>query len=447
MRPFLRAAKLPDRVLMTVRQVLEEEPEFRQRVAGLADEDTLGRAAWLWLVRPDGWTEEVQELAGAAATAASDAEHERRARTLQRQLDAAHVELARLRGELAVLRQSDAVLAQQAEEERRARRKAESDRDRIQSTLQTAHAARAQLEQDVSRLTAEASAWAEQTAGAGEEKAALSRQLEQARSTARELEGQYTAARQQADQAAAGNRDLRSRVAGALSQAAAAAAELGGALELAADSVAGPASSDMAIPAPESLDPAALDDGAPPARSTSAPAPSSRTTRRPRQPSRPRRKPLPLPPAVLDDSPAAAAHLVRVPNVVLIVDGYNITLTSWPELDLGGQRRRLLDALAELTVRTGATVRVVFDGNDEGGVIKPPASASRRMQVQFTAGDVEADQVIVDMVEHLGAHRPVVVASDDRWIRAEVAQQGANLISVVELRAVIGRTGCGWGRC
>jgi predicted RNA-binding protein with PIN domain len=441
MRPFLRAAKLPDRVLVTIRQVLDEEAEFRGRVAELADEAQLGRSAWLWLVRPDGWSGELEELAAAAEAAASDAEQERQVKGLQRQLDSAQADLARLRGELAVLRRSGTVLEQQAEEERRARRKAESDRDRIQSTLQSTRAERARLEGELLELSAEVSARADEAAGAVEARAVLSKELDQVHAATLELEGRYADARQRADEAAASNDDLRRRVAGALSQAAAAAAELGGALGLAAESVASaPGGHDgSASTSAARSDLVTAVEAGPGPGPAAGPVAAGRARRRSRTPSPSRRTPLTLPPAVLDDSPDAAAHLVRAPGVVLIVDGYNITLTSWPELELAGQRRRLLDALAELTARTGATVRVVFDGNDQGGVIKPPPSASRRMQVQFTAGDVEADQVIIELVQHLGEDRPVVVASDDRWVRAEAAARGANLISVAQLLAVVGR--------
>ena len=191
-RPFLRAAKLPDRVLLTIRQVLDEEDEFRARVADLAEEAVLGRAAWLWLVRPEGWSGELQELAAVAEAAAADAEQERQAKALQRQLDSAQADLARLRGELAVLRRSGTVLEQQAEEERRARRKAESDRDRIQSTLQSVRTEHARLEQALSELSAEASVRADEAAGAVEAGTALSHELDQARTLPRsDFEGRY----------------------------------------------------------------------------------------------------------------------------------------------------------------------------------------------------------------------------------------------------------------
>jgi predicted RNA-binding protein with PIN domain len=123
----------------------------------------------------------------------------------------------------------------------------------------------------------------------------------------------------------------------------------------------------------------------------------------------------------------------------LIVDGYNVTISSWPHLDLPQQRQRLVDALAELAMRTGISVDVVFDGLDAGGRIRPPTAARHQVSVTFSPEGVEADEVIVDLVDELDASRPVLVATDDRRVRDEVMGRGANVISVVQLLAVLGR--------
>ena len=125
-------------------------------------------------------------------------------------------------------------------------------------------------------------------------------------------------------------------------------------------------------------------------------------------------QPVALPPAVFDDSFEAADYLVRVPGMLLVVDGYNVTISSWPHLELPRQRHHLVNALAELAIRLGPAVHVVFDGTDSGGRFGPPAVARRRMRVTFSPEGVDADEVIVDLVEHLDASQPVVVATDDR---------------------------------
>jgi predicted RNA-binding protein with PIN domain len=178
----------------------------------------------------------------------------------------------------------------------------------------------------------------------------------------------------------------------------------------------------------------------PPAPSGSAVADSPQSRIPPRK-----RLPAPLPPAVFDESPEAARHLVRLPGSVLVVDGYNVTISSWPGADLPMQRRRLIDSLFELVMRAGTEVVVIFDGVDEGNRLQLPSSVRGRMRVRFTSSEIEADQVIIDSVDSLPVERPIVVATDDRRVRETVAQRGANVISVDQLLAVIGRAPNGTG--
>jgi predicted RNA-binding protein with PIN domain len=123
----------------------------------------------------------------------------------------------------------------------------------------------------------------------------------------------------------------------------------------------------------------------------------------------------------------------------LVVDGYNVTLSSWPDLELARQRHRLVDALAELIMRFGTLVHVVFDGADVASRFGPPAAARRKMRVTFSPEAVDADEVIIDLVESADPSRPVVVATNDRRVRDEVARRGANVISVMQLLAALGR--------
>jgi predicted RNA-binding protein with PIN domain len=90
-------------------------------------------------------------------------------------------------------------------------------------------------------------------------------------------------------------------------------------------------------------------------------------------------------------------------------------------------------------MRAGPRVHVVFDGNDVANRFGPPAAARRRMRVSFSPEGVEADQVIIDLVDQLDPSQPVIVATDDRQVRAAVRRQGANVISVAQLLAVLRR--------
>jgi predicted RNA-binding protein with PIN domain len=147
---------------------------------------------------------------------------------------------------------------------------------------------------------------------------------------------------------------------------------------------------------------------------------------------------VPLPPAVFEDSAEAAEHLARLPGVVILVDGYNVSHAGWPGVPIAEQRRRLVDALTELVARTGADVRVVFDG---GELAQPPpvATTARRVRVTFSPPDVEADDVIVAEVGEIPAHRPVVVASSDRRVGDESRARGANVVRSHQLLVLLRR--------
>ena len=149
--------------------------------------------------------------------------------------------------------------------------------------------------------------------------------------------------------------------------------------------------------------------------------------------------PVRLPPAVFDDSREAAEFLCRRPGAVLLVDGYNATLAGspWGELELAEQRRRLVDALAELAARTGAEVEVVFDGAEGAGPPPVPSAGRRPVRVRFSPPGVEADDVVIARAAAIPVDRPVVVASSDRRVQHGVERHGANVVGADQLMALL----------
>jgi len=150
------------------------------------------------------------------------------------------------------------------------------------------------------------------------------------------------------------------------------------------------------------------------------------------------RVPLALPGGMFDDSLEAAEHLLRAPGAVLVVDGYNVTMTGWPELPAAEQRRRLVAALSDLAHRTSTAVELVFDGAE----VEPrsvPAPTRALVRVRFSDPGVEADDVIIDMVGRIPAATPVIVASSDNRVRTGVRRRGANLLHARQLVALLRR--------
>jgi predicted RNA-binding protein with PIN domain len=122
------------------------------------------------------------------------------------------------------------------------------------------------------------------------------------------------------------------------------------------------------------------------------------------------------------DGLAGLDALLAVPTVHLVVDGYNVSKTGYPELPLADQRARLVGQLAALAARTGVEVTVVFDG---AGVVAAPPRGSRGLRVLFSDPGVLADDVIRSLVGAEPQGRPVVVATSDRAVVGSVRADGA----------------------
>jgi predicted RNA-binding protein with PIN domain len=133
---------------------------------------------------------------------------------------------------------------------------------------------------------------------------------------------------------------------------------------------------------------------------------------------------------------AALDRLLALPAVHLIVDGYNVTKTGYPELPLVDQRERLAHQLAVLGARTGAEVTVVFDGAD---VLSVPAAGPRGVRVLFSEPGVQADDVIRALVDAEPQGRQIVVATSDRAVVTSVRQRGAYAVASALLIARLNR--------
>ena len=139
-----------------------------------------------------------------------------------------------------------------------------------------------------------------------------------------------------------------------------------------------------------------------------------------------RRSVLTPPPGLMADVPEAIDAMLRRPGVAVVLDGYNVSMTAWPEVSVAEQRDRLMGALAEMALRTRAAVTVVFDGADVGRVAPPRRPGVR---VVFSPPGEKADPVVVREIAALPLPTPVLAVSSDQWVRVHSEQQGARAVS------------------
>ncbi|MGW3672957.1 NYN domain-containing protein [Streptomyces sp. NPDC005166] len=135
--------------------------------------------------------------------------------------------------------------------------------------------------------------------------------------------------------------------------------------------------------------------------------------------------------ALSDTDPALLDQLLALPQAHLIVDGYNVTKTGYPQLPLEKQRLRLLGGLAVLAAQSGAEMTCVFDGAELAApvLLAPP----RGVRVLFSKSGVTADELIRQLARAEPPGRPVVVVSTDREVADGVAKTGARPVASVLL--------------
>ncbi|MFF2325872.1 MULTISPECIES: NYN domain-containing protein [unclassified Streptomyces] len=135
--------------------------------------------------------------------------------------------------------------------------------------------------------------------------------------------------------------------------------------------------------------------------------------------------------ALSETDPALLDQLLALPQAHLIVDGYNVTKTGYPQLPLEKQRLRLLGGLSVLAAQTGAEMTCVFDGAELAApvLLAPP----RGVRVLFSKPGVTADELIRQLARAEPTGRPVVVVSTDREVADGVAKAGARPVASVLL--------------
>lgn len=417
LKPLLRSVRLDRPALAAARRAVVGDEAFRTRLGEVATDELVDELGIAWLRRSDGWQERVLALHAAAKQDVEQQSNEAALHRSERRREAAEAVAARANAELLAHNESLA-------REQSRREKAEGSAIAAATEMTSLRTEIVGLRREVDRLRKRAESEAHRAERAEAATVEVSERLRSVEGLRDEILAQRAApgsasstmaalidgssdGESDAAVAAAGVAAQPNRIAArALQQAAAATRDLVSALATAGDA----------------LSAAALMSSATPPR----PAPRQKLVSR---------KPIAIPGGVYGNSLAAATHLVRTPQVVVFVDGYNVAKLAWPTMELIDQRERCVDLLEDIARRNGTEIRVVFDGADVVG-----ASAGRRLiRVQYSPAGVSADDLIRAEVRALPATTPVIVVTNDLAIVADVRSDGANVVSSDMLLAVGGR--------
>ena len=446
-RPLLNFVRLPTAASRRVIEVLESDEQFRTRVAGSLSEDDLGRGSWLFLHRPDGWSEELDLLIAAAAEEEAEETAGMLDRTAERRLAQAEEMVARLKGELAEALDASQAALEALAVERATSLEVQGEQGELQERVQRLEQERQHAVRSMKEAEKRAAVRLEESRQAASRAEADAQQIA-------ELEAQLSLAQSSAAEQAVADQAVPeeptaqsfepaatspwdgvdpTRIEAAVRQAALAASLLGEQLAVVAQSVA-PAVARLKEQADQAEQQGDGDRHTDSILDVSRDTPSSdgdsgSSAHRP-----PRRTPLRLLRGVIDGSPEGVEQLLFTPQVILIADGYNISMEAWPQLDGSAQRSSLLNMLSALQARTSALVHVVFDGEGTGS--RPAVGAPLAVRVHFSKAEVEADDLILEMVAGLPTDQPVVVVSSDRRVQDGARLLGANVVSSGQLLAL-----------
>ena len=361
-------------------------------------------ASALYAAQPEGWEFGLGVVCSASDRKRTDKERDDEARAREVQLG--NLDEARRRAESA----RDDARAELKRVEQLLREERGTRRDREAKVERAAEAAEQRAK--------EAEAAIAKARGAGEmAETRLRREADRARDAERQLRElkREVSAREEIDRGTA--KPLASEQLGSLAHAAVRARELASELE-AVVRASGPLGDETAV------GPADADDDAGAAR---APEPDVTTVRRA----------VPhCPPGMRTDRPEALDAMLRTRGVVLVVDGYNVSMLGWPDATVAEQRDRLIAALSALHLKLRCDSVVVFDGSDIEGV-QPPRRPGVR--VVFSSDGEKADPVVVREAASPRPDTPVIVATSDGWVRGEAEGTGAVVVPAATLLEVLRR--------
>lgn len=403
LRPFLRFQKLPANAHAKVRAVVDGDDAFRTALAraAAAAPELLDEPSLLWLTRPAGWRTRLASLVADADAGDLAAELRRSERRREAAEGAAHrvlAEVTALRAELDRRTDVSSSSAQEIERLRRDLTVARTEVERHQSALRRAGEQVRAADERTERVVAERDA-------------ALARAAE-----AERIRDEVLASRASGGGATVELANEAAVLAGAdavaalLEDQALVARRLG--VEL-----------DRLTRRLRELEPTV--NGERPSTSVErSPRPAGRAGRG--RGTAPQRMPIAVPGGLYGDSLAAAEHVVRYPNAVVIVDGYNVAKLRFPTLALPQQRERCIDLCEDVARRWGTNIVVVFDATNAAGIA---GSMRRLVRVTYSPEGVIADDVIRAEVAALPADVPVVVVTNDQAVVVDVRAMGANPVS------------------
>lgn len=143
------------------------------------------------------------------------------------------------------------------------------------------------------------------------------------------------------------------------------------------------------------------------------------------QEEKPKRKEVKIPAGLSAEAPAALRTVFAQEDLVVLIDGYNVSLNSFGTLPLELQRERTIACAASIESRFHPSCVVVFDGQSS----TTRGRVQSKVHVVYSPSGITADDVIVERIRVTPPDRPIVVVTSDKNLSARVKGLGCLAIS------------------
>lgn len=132
-----------------------------------------------------------------------------------------------------------------------------------------------------------------------------------------------------------------------------------------------------------------------------------------------------IPKGMTIESKNALAEIFKQEKLILLIDGYNVSLNSFSNLSLELQRERTINCAANIESRFSTNCAVIFDGESSS----TRASMRSKVHVVFSPADKTADDVIIERIQVTPSDRPIVLVTNDQNLKRRAKGLGCETIS------------------
>ena len=137
------------------------------------------------------------------------------------------------------------------------------------------------------------------------------------------------------------------------------------------------------------------------------------------------RTPVAVPPGMSLETNAALKTVFSQQDLVVLIDGYNVSLNSFGNLSLELQRDRVVACASSIETRFHTSCLIVFDGQSAG----TRGRIQSKVHVVFSPTGVTADDIIIERIRVTPKDKPILVVTSDRNLAARAKGLGCETIS------------------